>query len=98
MKMTVQDREELAAALYSAYASGDSPGKIPPLEEQVPTTIGRWRTVADAVLVKLAPDQLIVDKAVHWRNVTKNLSHAPDAPEREMANQALLDAVDASGR
>jgi ABC-type hemin transport system substrate-binding protein len=98
MSVTVQDREELAAALYSAYASGDSPGPIPPLEEQTPTTIGRWRTVADAVLTKLAPDAVIVDKAVAWRTVMKNLSHAPEAPERLRAHAELLAAVDASGQ
>ena len=95
---TLGDRETLAAALYSAYASGGSAGAIAPLAEQPPATIGTWHTVAESVLAILAPDRLIVEKAVDWRNVTKQLSHAPDSPTREAANQALLDAVDASGR
>jgi hypothetical protein len=98
MTATLADRETWATALYAAYASGASAGAIAPLEEQTPLTVAQWRTVADAVLARLAPDARIVDKAVHWRNVTKNLSHAPDSPDREAANQALLDAVDASGR
>ena len=95
---TTADLDTWASALYAAYASGASPGPVPPLAEQTPSTVGRWRAVADAVLSRLAPDQAIVDKAVAWRDVTATLAHAPDAPARAQADQDLIKAVDASGR
>lgn len=95
---TTADIDTWASALYAAYASGAALGPIPPLEEQTPAVVGRWRTVADTLLARLAPDQAIVDRAVAWRNATVNLAHAPDAPARVHADQELIKAVDASGR
>jgi hypothetical protein len=95
---TTADLETWASALYAAYASGDSPYPIPPLAEQIPTTVGRWRAVADAVLARMAPDLAIGDQALVWHTVTKALSHAPDAAARVHADQELAKVIEASGR
>lgn len=98
MAVTWQDTEAFAEALYAAYASQGAGGPVAPLGEQTPAEQGKWQIVADGVLTLLAPERRVVDAAVKWREVTKRLSHAPEAPERVAAEEALRDAVDASGR